>query len=220
MSEVSITEVLPEGDDRLWVSLDDGLTRLLCLQPLLTQSSHHALHLHRLARRPAVTSDGRFVRWPGGAYLDAESVRQAPAGHLPVDLIGLMPFAQRFRPLHSMLVHADPNLHGYPDVRPEVIVQKLLGLKTGELEPVYAHHPAPAGLVLARLSDLALLLSAWFPDGAASLLLRRPWPHAMRRFPHDPLFGTALGCLRYGRIDLIEAPLALLASGAPAPVTL
>lgn len=216
MTDLTVTEVLPEGVDRIWVSLSDGLTRLLSVRPLLGLTTHRGLHLPDLTRRPRVTPDGRCIRWPGGPFLDADSVLNAPSGSLPVDLLALVPFSSRFRPLQGLLLHARPNLHGYGDVRPMATVQTLLGMTAGELEPVFAHHrPASEDLVLGRLSDLALLLWAWFPDGAARQLLRRPWPYALRQSPGDPLVETALGCLRFGRIDLVEAPLVLLATGGP-----
>lgn len=216
MTELLVTEVLPEADDRIWVSLSDDLTRLLSVRPLLGRTTHRALRLPDLTRRPRVTPDGRCIRWPGGPFLDVDSVLNAPSGVLPVELLALVPFPSRFRPLHALLLHAKPNLHGYDDVRPLATIQTLLGMTTGELEPVFAHHrPAPADLLLSRLSDLALLLCSWFPNGAACQLLRQPWPYAQRESSGDPLLGTAMGCLRFGRIDLVEAPLILLATGGP-----
>ncbi len=216
MSDLMVTEVLPEGDDRIWVSLSDGLTRLLSVRPLLGLHTHRVLQFPDLTRRPRVTPDGRCIRWPGGPFLDVDSVLDAPSGGLPVELLALVPFSSRFRPLQGLLLHARPKLHGYDDVRTVATVQTLLGMTASELEPVFAHHrPAPEDLVLGRLSDLALLLYTWFPDGAVRQLLRRPWPYALRQSPGNPLLETALGCLRFGRIDLVEAPLILLATGGP-----
>jgi len=45
MTGLIITEVLPEGDDRAWITLNDGLTRLVGLRPLMDQPAHQALRL-------------------------------------------------------------------------------------------------------------------------------------------------------------------------------
>ena len=207
------TEVLPEGDDRAWISMNDGLTRLVGLRQLMALPTHHALQLRRLVRRPRMSGDGRFICWPGGPYLDVSSVRDAPHGRLPVELLGIVPEQRRFRPLAAVLEHADPNLHGYGDARSLPTVQALLGLKDGAFEALLpAYRPAPSALVLARLSDLSLLLSSWFPPQNLPVFLHRPWPYAIRRYPDSRLLDTAAGCLGHGRIDLVEAPLLLLAT--------
>ncbi|WP_161884186.1 DUF2442 domain-containing protein [Deinococcus alpinitundrae] len=213
MSELIITEVLPEGDDRIWVSLNDGLTRLVSLHPLLALPSHRTLRLRRLVRCPKVSSNGQFICWPGGAYLDVDSVRDAPHGVLPVDLYGVFASPERFRPLAAVLRRMEPNLHGYSDVRPLHTVCTLLALKQGAFESMLQdYRPAPSELLQARLSDLGLFLSAWFPAQAIPALLHRPWPYAIRRYPGSQLLDTAAGCIRHGRIDLVEAPLLLLAT--------
>jgi len=208
-----ITEALPEGEDRLWISLDDGFTRLIDLTPLMALASHRTLRLRRLVRCPTVSPDGQVVRWPGGAYLSVGSIQRAADGNAPFKLLAMLPFAYRYRPLTALLSHAEPNLHGYHDVRPLHTVLPVFGLYPGEFESLaQEYRPASPDLLLARLSDLSLILREWFPDQALPALLRRPWPYAIRRHPGNPLLDTALGCLRHGRIDLVENPMLLLAT--------
>jgi hypothetical protein len=207
------TEVLPEGDDRAWISMNDGLTRLVSLHPLMALPTHRTLRLRRLIRCPRISGEGRFICWPGGAYLDICSVRDAPHGDLPVELLGIVSEQRRFRPLAPVLDHAEPNIHGYGDIRPLHTVQASLGLKPGAFEAMLLEYrPAPPDLVLARLSDLSLFLSCWFPAQDLPAMLRRPWPYAIRRYPGSHLLDTGAGCLGHGRIDLVEAPLLLLAT--------
>lgn len=209
-----ITEALPEGDDRVWVSLDDGFTRLIDLTPLMALASHRSLRLRRLIRCPAVSANGQFVYWPGGAHISADAItRAARKPDSPLSVLSVVPFGRRYRPLSAVLRHAEPNLHGYHDVRPQHHVLPILGLNSGEFDVLARqYHPAPQDLVLARFSDLALFLREWFPDQALPSLLRQPWPYSIRRYPGSRLLDTALGCLKHGRIDLIEGPLLLLAT--------
>ena len=83
------------------------------------------------------------------------------------------------------------------------------------MTPVKATQPPE--LVVARLSDLSLLLSHLFPDGMVSGLLRRPWPYARQHTPQNSLLDTTLDCLRAGRTDLVEAPLVRLLLPSPGP---
>lgn len=223
MPELHITEVLPEGDDAAWITLGDGLTRLVGLHPLMALPTHRALRLQRLVRRPRLTPDGMQVMWPGGATLDAASVHQAPGGPLPLALLAVVPTAQRYRPLAALLSHTDPPVPDYLDVRPEHTVRSGLGLSPGDLTSVVERHgPVPHDLMVARLSDLLLTLRQVLPGDALPALLRQPWPYARRHHPHSILLDTALGCLRFGRIDLVEAPLIHLLlppwSGAATPL--
>ena len=213
MSE-RITEALPEGDDRVWVSLEDGLTRLIDLRPLMTLATHRTLRLRRLTRCPTVSPDGRFICWPGGAHISAAAVKRATSEEASfLKVLAMVPFTRRFRPLSAILRHAEPNLHGYHDVRTLQTILPVLGLKPGEFGSLISTYlPASEDLVLARLSDLSLFLKEWFPDQALPALLRRPWPYAIRKYPGSRLLDSALGCLRHGRIDLVEAPLLLLAT--------
>lgn len=213
MSELTITEALPEGDDRIWITLTDDQTRLIGLSPLMAVPANRALRLHRLIRCPNLSQDRRSIVWSGGVYLDIRSIELAPYGPQPLELVALLPSRHRFRPLAPLLQHSEPNIYGYLDVRPAHIVASILCVKPEELTLMVAsHQPAASELSVARLSDLALFLSAWFPDSAISALLRRPWPYSIRRYPHSRLLDTAVGCLRHGRIDLVEAPLLLLAT--------
>lgn len=208
MTDPTITEVLPEGDHAAWITLNDGQTRLLDLEPLLALPSHHALRLPRLARQPRRSLDGRRVQWPGGALLDVASIHDAPDGRLPLRLLALMPEAARYRPVLALLKHAGPPTPEYLDVRPPDVLRSRLGLTMNELASILDwHRPAPPTCVLARLSDLLLLLTLVVPQSTLPLLLRQPWPHAQRCDPTLQPPASALDCLRHGRIDLIEAPL-------------
>lgn len=210
----TVVEALPEGSDRVWVTLNDGITRLVSLQPLLERETHRALRLDRLARRPAVAPDGTYVLWPGGAHLDALSIHRAPNGPLPVTLLAVVPATRRYRPLAALLTHLDP-----PPVDPSrpqdaATACRLLGLQPAELASLLPfYNPAPADLVAARLTDLGRLLTHLLPDANAHALLRCPWPHAIHTYPGRRLLHTALGCLRSGRADLVEAPLVTLILG-------
>lgn len=203
-----IVEVLPEGNDRAWITLDDGWTRLLGFQALMARPTHQTLRLHRLIRCPRVSPTGIHVVWPGGLLVDVQSVQQAPHGPLPLELHALVPAAQRYRPLAAPLRTCDPPVPDYLDVRPVHVVASRLALKAGEMDLILAgHHPAEPEQVVPRLSDLALLLSGLVPQGMVGGLLRRSWPYARRHSPHGPLLDTALECLCAGRTDLVEAPL-------------
>lgn len=208
MTDLVIVEVLPEGDDRAWITLDDGLTRLVGFEALMAQPTHQTLRLHRLIRCPRVSPTGTHVVWPGGSLVDVQSIQQAPHGPLPLELHALVPEAQRYRPLTALLRTCDPPVPDYLDVRPVHVVASRLALKAGEMDIILAgHHPAESEQVVPRLSDLTLLLSSLIPEGMVGGVLRRPWPYARRHSPQDPLLDTALGCLSAGRTDLIEAPL-------------
>jgi len=207
-TDLTITEALPEGDDRAWITLSDGQTRLVGFQALMALPTHRTLHLRRLSRCMHVSLDGTFVRWPGGLLLDVQSVAYAPHGPLPLEIHALLPAQHRYRPLAALLRACEPPLQDYLDVRPAHVVQARLGLKTAELDGVLTgHRPAGAEQVVARLSDLALLLAGLVPDGLIGGLLRRPWPYARRHSRPLPLLDTALECLSAGRTDLVEAPL-------------
>lgn len=208
ITDVIIVEVLPEGEDRAWITLDDGLTRLVGFQTLMAQPTHQNLRLRRLIRCPHVSPTGTHIVWPDGSLVDVQSIQQAPHGPLPLELHALVPSAQRYRPLAALLRACEPPLSDYLDVRPVHMVASRLALKAGEMDIILAgHRPAGAEQVVARLGDLALLLSGLVPEGMVGGLLRRSWPYARRHSPHSPLLDTALDCLRAGRTDLVEAPL-------------
>lgn len=214
MNGPRITEVLPEGDHSAWVTLDDGLTRLIDLRPLSRLPTHHALRLPLLSRSPRVTDDACHLYWPGGTHLDVVSITHAPTGPLPVGLLGLIPSAQRYRPLAPLLRHQGIQIHSYLDVRPEQVLREQLRLKPGDVKQfIHSHAPAAPELCLARLSDAYLALQLLLPGDLIPALLRRPWPAAIR---HAAQGTTALDCLWKGRIDLIDTPLThLLLPDAP-----
>jgi hypothetical protein len=208
MTDLVIVEVLPEGDDRAWITLNDGMTRLVGFQTLMAQPTHQNLRLRRLIRCPRVSPTGTHVVWPGGLLVDVHSIQQAPHGPLPLELHALVSAAQRYRPLAALLRTCDPPVPDYLDVRPVHVVASRLALKAGEMDIILAgHHPAEPEQVVSRLSDLALLLSGLVPQGMVGSLLRRSWPYARRRSPRNPSLDTALECLCAGRTDLVEAPL-------------
>ncbi|ULH13971.1 hypothetical protein MF271_01170 (plasmid) [Deinococcus sp. KNUC1210] len=216
MTDPTITEVLAEGDDQAWITLSDGLTRLVSFQLLMSRPTHLALRLRRLLRCPRLSPDGSHILWPGGTLLDVQSVQQAPNGPLPLELLALVPAAQRYRPLAALLRACDPPLADYLDARPSQVVAARLGLKASEMDSILAgHRPTIPELVVPRLSDLALLLSHLVPGGMVNGLLRRPWPYAQHYAPQNPLLDTALDCLRAGRTDLVEAPLVRLLLPSP-----
>lgn len=214
MSTLRITEALPEGEHAAWVTLDDGLTRLIDLRPLSQLSTHHSLRLPSLVRSLRVTEDARHIYWPGGAHLDITSIALAPAGPLPVGLLALLPSARRYRPLAPLLSHQPVHTHSYLDVRPEQVLQDQLRIKPADLQQfLRSHAPVEPGLCIARLSDLYLALQLLLPVNLIPALLRRPWPAAIR---HAAQGTTALDCLWKGRIDLIDTPLThLLLPDAP-----
>lgn len=78
MSRPLIIEAIPEGAHAAWVTLDDGLTRLIDLRPLAQLPTHEALCLPRLTRSLRVTDGAQRVSWPGGAHLDVTSITLAP----------------------------------------------------------------------------------------------------------------------------------------------
>ncbi|UBV45558.1 DUF2442 domain-containing protein (plasmid) [Deinococcus taeanensis] len=210
-ADLRITDVWAEGDHHTWVTLNDGQTRLLNLEPLCTLRTHHSLRWPQIARQPVPSPDGQHVLWPSGAALDLASIRAAPHGALPVGLDALLPQAQRYRPMLPYLKGLEPAPHAYLDVRPLDRLLPLLGLRQSEWRSIAERYqPVPAELVHARLSDLALILTSLVPAALLPSLIRQPWNHALQRCPHQPHVHTAAGCIRFGRLDLIETPLLML----------
>lgn len=220
MNDLRITEALPEGEHAAWVTLTDNLTRLIDLGPLTQVSSHHALRLPTLIRALRITADGRHIYWPGGAHLDVASIALAPAGPLPVGLLGLLPTDRRYRPLAPLLRHQSVQTHSYLDVRPDYVLQNQLCLKPSELQQfLRSHAPAAPDLCLARLSDLYLALQLLLPADLLPALLRRPWPAVLRHTGSNLSRTSALDCLWQGRIDLIDTPLTHLLLPDTPPVS-
>lgn len=216
LANLRITEALAEGDHHMWVTLSDGQTRLLNLGPLRTLRSHHSLRWPRIARRPVPSPDGQYVLWPSGATLDLASICDAPHGALPVGLDALLPQARRYRPVLPYLSGLEPATHAYLDVRPLNRLMPLLGLRLSEWRSIAERYrPVPEELVHARLSDLALLLTSLVPAPLLPTLIQRPWNYALQCCPNQSCVHTAVGCIRFGRLDLIEVPLLTLLT-APA----
>jgi len=210
-----ILEVCPEpGRTQLWLTFDDSLTRRVDLSGLLTLESHRALRLPAVFARASVRQGGTVLTWPGGAQLGADVVLQAPPdGTLPVTILALMPAAQRYRPLLPYLRHLKPALFVREAPIDASVVRNLLQLRGQDLEVALRHSGAPAEQTLNRLYDLALLLSSYFDAQNLPALLRRPWRYAEQQCPEQALLHTMLGCLQYGRPDLVERPCLLLATG-------
>ncbi|UQN10229.1 DUF2442 domain-containing protein [Deinococcus sp. QL22] len=213
-SAQQIIEVLPEpGVPQVWVSTGDDQTHRVDLSPLLEIEAFRALQLPRVRQAVRVSPDGQHLRWPGGAQLDLPSITQAPSGALPVRPVAVMSTAQRYRPLLPYLKALDPMIYLPPDPVEPRLVGALLGLNPGELQEVTKHYRAPQDVTLHRLCDLGTFLNDLFARPQVSALLRRAWPYGIRSCPGQPLLHTMLGCLRYGRPDLVERPCLLLATG-------
>lgn len=211
-----ITEVLPEpGCRQLWVSFDNGLTHRVDLTLLLLQPTYQALQLRKLYERATVSSDGLRLEWPGGAWIGREEVLGTPDGDRPLRTMARLPYAQRFRPLWPYLRHLDLPVYLRPEPIEAVAVVRLLQLKPGELETACRMVHAPAEVMQGRLYDVGILLQELFSPEGMTAMLRRPWRLAAEQLPGQPLQSTMLGCLLYGRPDLVEWPCVLLASRTP-----
>ena len=215
MTAAIIIEALPEpGGTQLWVTFDDQLTRRIDLQPLLTQESHRLLRLPRAAARVTVDPDGLALRWPGGANLLAESILHAPQGPQLVSPVAMLPAAQRFRPLLPYLHHFTPALYIRPDPIEARVVSQWLGLHPEQLDQALRLVQAPNTIALGRLHDVMMVLLEHFSREHLHALLRRPWVYGQSKMPSQPLYHSILGCLTYGRPDLVEQPCMLLLTGA------
>jgi Protein of unknown function (DUF2442) len=210
------TEVLVEpGSHQVWVTFADAQTCRVDLTPLLTLDTHRSLRLPRVFAAVALSPAGRGLHWPGGVQLDSGSVRLAPVGGWPVRPVACLPAHQRYRPLLPYLHYQDPPLQAQPLPVDRASVQRQLQLRPGELDQILRHSPVAAEILLPRLSDLATLLTGHFPGLSLAVLLRRPWRHSTLRYPSSPFLHTMLGCLQFGRPDLIEQPCLLLLTGLP-----
>ena len=202
---LTITEVLPEpGSMQLWLTFSDNRTHRLDLEPVLRLPEYRALGLHRLFGRVKVAEDGRALEWPGGARVGAPAILGASTGVLPLQLVAVMPSAERFRPLLPYLRHLDLPIYLHPDPIEAHTVVRMLSLKPGELETACRNLRAPETLVHARLYDVGTFLEEHFLGADLSRLLRRPWRFGAEQSPGQPLLHTMLGCLTYGRPDLVE----------------
>lgn len=211
----TITEALPEpGSTHFWVTFDDQQTHRIDLEPLISQDSHRLLRLPRAAARVTVDPGGQALRWPGGASLLAESIQQAPHGPQPVLPVAILPATQRFRPLLPYLRHLMPGPYLHPDPIEARVVSRLLGLNLEQLNQALRHVPAPPVVALGRLHDIMTVLNEYFSSEHSRGLLRHPWTYGQNRMPGQPLFHSMLGCMTYGRPDLVEQPCMLLMTGA------
>lgn len=210
----AMTEVLVEpGSHQLWVTFNDGQTYRLDLQPLLAVDSHKILRLNTLFARAQVSPDGQHVLWPSGALLDLSSILKGGAGRLPVRTIAVVPARHRYRPLLPYLLHQQPPTYLRPTPIEFVTVQRLLRLRTSELNQMLRGVPVPEELLLNRLYDLGVFLTSHFAEEHLYALMRRPWRYGEQQCPRQPLLHTMLGCLQNGRPDLIERPCMLIATG-------
>jgi Protein of unknown function (DUF2442) len=211
---LTVTEVLVEpGGHQLWVTFADDQTCRVDLTPLLKLDMYRSLRVPQIFARAEPALAGAGVSWPGGAYLDAQSVRTAPEGEQPVLPIACLPAMHRYRPLLPYLQYQLSNVQlGLKD---PVVIQRLLQLRAGELDQMIRNSPVPAELLLPRLSDLSTFLTSHFDSVHVSALLRRPWRYGQEQCPAAAHLHTMLGCLQFGRFDLIERPCLLLATGLP-----
>jgi len=209
-----IVEALSEpGVPQIWVTVDDGLTHHLSLKTLTDLEPFRVLRLRRAFDQINVSGDGQWLEWPGGVRIGVEDILNAPAGHLPLLPIARLPREQRYRPLLPFLKNLDMGIYLRPDPIQHSTVITLLRLKPPELETALKLTRAPTELVLGRLCDLGVFLIEYFCGDELSRLLRRPWRYSAEQCPGQPMLHTMLGCLMYGRPDLIERPCMLLATG-------
>ena len=209
-----ILEVCPEpGRAQLWLTFEDGLTRRVDLSALVVLEHYRALRLPAVFARARLHDAGRQVTWPGGALLTADTVLQAPDGTLPITTVAVVPAVQRYRPLLPYLQHLQPALFVREAPIEATVIQRMLHFRPQDLEVALRHSSAPAEQTINRLYDLALLLSSYFDFQSLPALLRRPWRYAEQQCPAQTLLHTMLGCLQYGRPDLVERPCLLLATG-------
>ena len=205
MNTLTITEVLPEpGSTQLWVTFSDDRTHRVDLELLLRLPEYRALGLNRLFGRVKVSADQLALEWPGGARVNSQAILATPVGWLPLLTVAALPAAERYRPLLPYLRHLDLPIYLHPDPIEASTVIKVLRLKPGELDTACRNLRAPEALVYARLYDVGVFLEEHFLGADLSRLLRRPWRFGAEQSPGQPLLHTMLGCLTYGRPDLVE----------------
>lgn len=213
----TITEVLPEpGSTQLWVTFSDDRTHRIELELLLRLPEYRALALNRLFGRVKVSTGGGALEWPGGAQVTVQAILTAPAWPLPLLPVAMLAAAERYRPLLPYLRHLDLPVYLHPDPIGADKVTKVLGLRTGELETACRNLRAPEGQVYGRLYDTGIFLQEHFSRDHLSGLLRHSWRFGLEQAPGQPLLHTMLGCLTYGRPDLVERMCVVLATGGNA----
>lgn len=201
----TITEVLPEpGSTQLWVTFSDDRTHRIDLELLLRLPEYRALTLNRLFGRVKVSAGGVTLEWPGGAQVTAQALLATPPGPLPLLTVAVLPAAERYRPLLPYLRHLDLPIYLHPDPIEANTVVKVLGLKPGEFETACRNLRAPETQVCGRLYDAGIFLQEHFSREHLSGLLRHSWRFGLEQSPGQPLLHTMLGCLTYGRPDLVE----------------
>lgn len=203
-----ITEVLPDSENHLWVTVGDE-TLHLRLRPLQGADSMLPLNIPRVFNRVKIVDQGLALRWPGGFTLPLTVLtsRRSPQW---LTHLSTVPTTERFRPLLPLLRHATPGaaLRTQPT---RVQIMRMFGLPEGQLGLVLMAFPIPEPLMLHRLHDIGLFLEHHLSPALHVGLLRRPWAYAAYRHPHEHHLHTMMACLTFGRLDLIEAPLWALA---------
>lgn len=198
-----ITEVLPDVRGHLWVTTGER-TLHVQLHPLRGGERMLPLNLPRVFAHVRVIPDGNALTWPGGFTLPLHTLdtrRDTPwLAHL-----GVVPPAERYRPLLPLLKHATPGapLRTQPT---RLHVVQMFGMKEGELDGILRAYPVPEDRMLHRLHDLGSFLKHHLYQEMPVALLRRPWAYAAHRVPGQHHLHTLLSCLTWGRLDLAEDP--------------
>ncbi|WP_161884312.1 DUF2442 domain-containing protein [Deinococcus alpinitundrae] len=211
---LALTEVLVEpGGYQLWASFSNHQTHRVDLRALLDLTPYQSLRLDTLFARVQVSADGSRLIWPGGACIAGPAFLQTGSDRLPIQTLAVVPALHRYRPLLPYLQYQQP--HTYLRATPiePVTVQRLLQLRTGELNQILRSVPVPPEPLLNRLYDLGTFLTGHFAHDHLSTLMRRPWRYAEQQYPHHSFLHTMVGCLQHGRPDLIERPCMLIATG-------
>lgn len=211
-ADVRVVEVLPEpGRAEIVVTFEDDQAYQVRYAALLGEERYAPLNLKRV--RAAPTTDGTRILWPGGVSVDAVSVREAPHGPVPLDVVRVTPAARRWRPLYPWLALNDPPASQRCKAAQDApCVARLLGLRVEELTLALHAYPPPE-VALPRLHDLGCALAELF-GSSATTVLRRPWPPARAVRASDPLV-SMLDAIKAGRPDLVERPLLRIATGDP-----
>jgi len=165
------------------VTFSDDRTHRLNLEPALRLPEYRALLLPRLFGRVKVAAGGHALEWPGGARVGAPAVLGASTGVLPLQLVAVLPAAERFRPLLPYLRHLELPIYLRPDPIEGSAVMKVLGLKPGELETARRNLGAPEAQVYGRLYDAGISLQEHFSGDHLASLLRRPWRFGTKQSP-------------------------------------
>lgn len=205
-----IREVLPDVHRRLWVTTGDR-TRQVELSPERGPGAMLPLRMPQVFGSVKVTDDGLALRWAGGFTV---SLYDLTRPHPWLSVLTEVPARDRYRPLLPLLRYCTPGaaLHEQP-TRHHLV--RIYALRAGELDAILRAYPVPEDRLLHRLHDIALCLHHHVFGGLPVTLLRRPWPYAAHRCPHDRQLHTLQSCFEWGRLDLVEDPLwALLRGGA------